>query len=58
MLNEQVDKVIGLFSIDFSWNEIRYSGKGVNYNLNGVVIIRNREVGYEIYRDGLPGCIM
>ena len=37
---------------------MRYFGKGVNYDLNGVVTIRNREVGSEIYCDGLPGCIM
>ena len=33
-------------------------GERVNYNLNGVVIIRNKKVGYEIYCDGLPVCIM
>ena len=32
---------------------MRHFGKRVNHNLNGVVIIRNKEVGYKIYRDGL-----
>ena len=33
---------------------MRYFNKGVNHNPNRVVIIRNKEVGYEIHRDGLP----
>ena len=37
---------------------MHYFGKRVNYNLNGIVIIRNKEVNYEIYCDGLPRCIM
>ena len=32
---------------------MHYFGERVNYNLNGVVIIRNKEVGYKIYCDGL-----
>ena len=35
-----------------------YFGKRVNYDLNRIVIIRNREVGYEIHCDGLLGRIM
>ena len=58
MLSEEADKVIGLFSIDFQRNEMRYFGKGVNYDPNRVVIIRNREIGNKIHRDGLPGCII
>ena len=37
---------------------MRHLGERVNYDLNGVVIIRNKEVGYKIYRDGLPGRVM
>ena len=37
---------------------MRHLGKKVNHNLNGVAIIRNREVGYKIYRNGLPGRII
>ena len=37
---------------------MRHFGKRVNYNLNGIVTIRNKEVGYKIYCDGLPGCII
>ena len=33
---------------------MRYFGKRVNYNLNGVATIRNKEIDYKIYRDGLP----
>ena len=37
---------------------MRHFGERVNYNPNGVVIIRNREVGYKIHCDGLPGRVM
>ena len=37
---------------------MRHFNKRVNYDLNGVVIIRNREVGYKIYYDGLPGRVI
>ena len=58
MPSEEADKVIGLFSINFQRNKIYYFGKRVNYNLNRIVIIRNKEVGYEIHQDGLPGYII
>ena len=58
MPSEKADKVIGLFSIDSQWNKIRHFGKKVNYNPNGVAIIRNKEVGYKIHRDGLPGRVI
>ena len=35
-----------------------YFGEKFNHDPNGVVIIRNKEVGYKIYRDGLPRRIM
>ena len=37
---------------------MRHLGKKVNHNPNGVVIIRNKEVGYKIHRDRLPGYII
>ena len=37
---------------------MRYFGERVNYDPNGVAIIRNREVGYKIHRDGLPRRVM
>ena len=37
---------------------MRHFGEKVNYDPNGVVTIRNREVGYKIHRDKLPGRIM
>ena len=35
-----------------------YLGEKVNHDLNRVVTIRNKEVGYKIHCDGLPGCVM
>ena len=32
---------------------MRHFGKRVNHNPNGVVTIRNKEVDYKIYRNGL-----
>ena len=37
---------------------MHHFSKKVNHNLNRVVTIRNREVGYKIYCDGLLGRIM
>ena len=37
---------------------MRYFGKRVNHNPNGVAIIRNKEVNYKIYRDGLLGRVI
>ena len=37
---------------------MRHFGKRVNHDLNGVAIIRNREVSYKIHCNGLLGCIM
>ena len=37
---------------------MRYFSKKVNYNLNKIVIIRNKEVSYKIHCDGLPGRII
>ena len=39
MPSEEADKVIGFFFINFQRNKMRYFGKRVNYDLNGVVII-------------------
>ena len=58
MPSEEADKVIGPFSIDFQRNEIRHLGEKVNHNPNKVVTIWNKEVGYKIHRDGLPGCVI
>ena len=37
---------------------MRYLGKRVNHDPNGVVTIRNKEVNYKIHRDGLPGRVI
>ena len=37
---------------------MRHFGKRVNHDPNGVATIRNKEVGYKIHRDGLPGRVM
>ena len=37
---------------------MRYFHKRVNHNLNGVVIIRNKEVNYKIHYNGFPGRII
>ena len=37
---------------------MRHFSKKVNHDLNRVAIIQNKEVGYKIYYDGLPGRII
>ena len=58
MPSKEADKVIGLFSINFQRNEMRHFSKRVNHDPNGVATIWNKEVGYKIHRDGLPGRVI
>ena len=58
MPSEEADEVIGLFSIDLQRNEMRHFGERVNHDPNGVATIRNKEVGYKIHCNGLPGRVM
>ena len=58
MPSEEADKVIGFFSIDFQRNKMRHFSERVNHNPNGVVTIRNKEVGYKIHYNKLPGRVV